>query len=292
MTKPALGKGLGALIPGLSEEMAVESGGLREIEINQVSPNPYQPRSEFDQEALRELAQSIEEKGVLQPILVTAKDNGFELVAGERRLRAAEMAGLKQIPAITFEGLSKETIIELALIENLQREDLDPIDEARGYRRLIDECGLTQELVAQKVAKNRSVVANALRLLSLPVEIQKKISLGEITPGHARTLLNLADPEMQKRMAEKMAGEKMTVRTAEKLILKRRAAKRAPELPANFEEVQVKMQQHFATKVRIQRNQKGRGRIEIHFYSDLELERVLDTFLKMVQRDSDDRDYD
>jgi len=271
MSKPTLGKGLGALIPGLSEETAVESGALREIEIAQVVPNPYQPRSEFDQETLLELAQSIEKKGVLQPILVTPKGNGFELVAGERRLRAAEMAGQKQIPAIILEGLSKEAIIELALIENLQRENLDPIDEARGYKRLIDECELTQEVVAQKVSKNRSVVANALRLLSLPVEVQKKISSGEITPGHARTLLNLADSETQKRLADKMAEEKMTVRTAEKLILKRRAARRSPDLQAEVEEMQNKLQQFFATKVRIHRNQKGRGKIEVEFYSDQEL---------------------
>lgn len=275
MSKPALGKGLGALIPGLSEGVAVESGALREIEIAQVSPNPFQPRSDFDQEALLELAQSIEEKGVLQPILVTTKDAGFELVAGERRLRAAEMAGQKQIPAIILEGLSKEAIIELALIENLQRENLDPIDEARSYKRLIDECGLTQETVAQKVGKNRSVVANALRLLTLPPEVQKKISSGEITPGHARTLLNLADAEAQKRLAEKMAGEKMTVRSAEKLILKRRNARRVPELPAEVEEMQNKLQQFFATKVRIQRNQKGRGKIEVEFYSDQELVKLV-----------------
>lgn len=275
MSKLALGKGLGALIPGLSSETAVESGALREIEIAQVSPNPFQPRSEFDQETLLELAQSIEEKGVLQPILVTPKDNGFELVAGERRLRAAEMAGYRTIPAIILEGLSKEAIIELALIENLQREDLDPIDEARGYKRLMDECGLTQETVAQKVGRNRSVVANALRLLGLPPEVQKKISSGEITPGHARTLLNLADPEAQKRLAAQMAGEKMTVRSAEKLVLKRRPARRAPDLPAEVEEMQNKLQQFFATKVRIQRNQKGHGKIEVEFYSDQELVKLI-----------------
>jgi len=295
MTKPALGRGLGALIPGLSEETAVESSSLKEIEISQVSPNPYQPRSEFDQETLNELAQSIIEKGVIQPILVTPKGVGFELVAGERRLRAAEMAGLKLIPSIILEGLSKEAIIEVALIENLQRENLDPIDEARGYKRLIDECSLTQETVAQKVGKNRSVVANSLRLLTLPVEIQKKISSGEITPGHARTLINVADPEAQMRLAEKMAGEKMTVRSAEKLVLKRRAAKRAPELPAEVEELQARLQQHFATRVRVNRNRRGRGRIEVHFYSDLELQRVLDIFMEMVERenkDGGDSDFD
>lgn len=279
MSKPALGRGLGALIPGLSDEAVAEGRQLKEVEISSITPNPFQPRMEFDQESLLELARSIEEKGILQPILVTVKDNGYELIAGERRVRAAEMAGYKQVPAIIMDGLSKETLIELALIENLQRENLDPIEEAKAYKRLTEECNLTQEEIAQRVGKNRSVVANSLRLLSLPAEIQNKISSGAITPGHARTLLNLADRETQLRLAEKMAQEKLTVRSAEKLVLKRRAARRSPELPASFEEVQAKLQQYLSTKVRIHRNQKGRGRIEIHFYSDAELQRVL---LKMI----------
>ncbi|HEU4437560.1 MAG TPA: ParB/RepB/Spo0J family partition protein, partial [candidate division Zixibacteria bacterium] len=221
------------------------------------------------------------EKGVLQPILVTAKDNGYELVAGERRVRAAEMAGYKQIPAIIIEGLTKEATIELALIENLQRENLDPIEEAKAYKQLVEECNLTQEQIAQRVGKNRSVVANSLRLLTLPPEIQKIISSAKITPSHARTLLNLADSGAQLQLAEKMAAEKMTVRSAEKLVLKRRGARRSPELSASAEDLQSELQRHLASKVRIHRNQKGRGRIEIHFYSDPELERlagiILDT---------------
>jgi len=258
---------------------------LKEIDIAAISPNPFQPRVDFNQETLSELAQSIIEKGILQPILVTQKANGYELVAGERRVRAAEMAGYKQIPALIMEGLSKEAIIELALIENLQRENLDPIEEAKAYERLLGECNLTQEEIAQRVGKSRSVVANSLRLLTLPPGIQNKISSGEITPGHARTLLNLADQEAQVRLAERMADEKMTVRSAEKLILKRRAARRAPELPAEAEDMQRELQQHLATKVRIHRNQKARGRIEIHFYSDLELQRLLDLLLQAFEGD-------
>lgn len=281
MSKQALGRGLGALIPGVAEEAVGEGRMLVEIAIESISKNPYQPRSDFYGESLKELADSIIEKGVLQPILVTPKDNGYELIAGERRVQAAEMAGYKQIPAIILDGLTREAKIELALIENLQREDLDPIDTARAYRRLIDECKLTQEEVAKRVGKNRSVVANFLRLLTLPPQVQAQISLGELTPGHVRALLNLADQEAQVRLAEKMASEKMTVRSAEKLVLKRRTARRAPELSAAAEDLQGELQRHLASKVRIHRNQKGRGRIEIHFFSDAELERlagiILDT---------------
>ncbi len=281
MAKPVLGRGLGALIPGVSEEAVAEGRTLKKIEISSVSPNPYQPRVDFNDDALLELSLSISEKGVLQPILVTAKDNGYELIAGERRVRAAEMAGYKQIPAIIMEGITKEATIELALIENLQRENLDPIEEAKAYKQLAEECNLTQEQIAQRVGKNRSVIANSLRLLTLPPEIQKIISSAKITPSHARTLLNLADQGAQLQLAEKMAAEKMTVRSAEKLVLKRRAARRAPELSASAEDLQGELQRHLATKVKIHRNQKGRGRIEIHFYSDPELERlagiILDT---------------
>jgi len=281
MSKQALGRGLGALIPGMAEEAVAEGRMLKEIEIASISPNPYQPRVDFNDDALLELSLSITEKGVLQPILVTAKDNGYELVAGERRVRAAEMAGYKQIPAIIMEGLTKEASIELALIENLQRENLDPIEEAKAYKQLVEECNLTQEQIAQRVGKNRSVVANSLRLLTLPPEIQKIISSAKITPSHARTLLNLADSGAQLQLAEKMAAEKMTVRSAEKLVLKRRGARRSPELSASAEDLQSELQRHLASKVRIHRNQKGRGRIEIHFYSDPELERlagiILDT---------------
>lgn len=281
MAKPALGRGLGALIPGISEEAAAEGRTLKEIDIDSISKNPYQPRGNFDGESLQELADSIIEKGILQPILVTPKDNGYELVAGERRAQAAKMAGYKQIPAIILDGLSKEAKIELALIENLQREDLDPIDTAIAYRQLMEECNLTQEEVAKRVGKNRSVVANMLRLLALPQQVQARISLGEISPSHARALLNLADPEAQKQLAAKFASEKTTVRSAEKLVLKRRSAGRSPEISAAAEDLQAEMQRHLASKVRIHRNQKGRGRIEIHFFSDAELERlagiILDT---------------
>ncbi len=279
MSKQVLGRGLGALIPGISEEAVAEGRMLKEIEIASISPNPYQPRVDFNDDALLELSLSITEKGVLQPILVTQKENGYELVAGERRVRAAEMAGYKQIPAIIMEGLTKEASIELALIENLQRENLDPIEEAKAYKQLVEECNLTQEQIAQRVGKNRSVIANSLRLLALPVEIQKIISSAKITPSHARTLLNLADSGAQLHLAEKMAAEKMTVRSAEKLVLKRRAARRSPELSAAAEDLQGELQRHLATKVKIHRNQKGRGRIEIHFYSDPELERLAGVIL-------------
>lgn len=279
MSKQALGRGLGALIPGISEEAVAEGHMLKEIEIANISPNPFQPRIDFNDDALLELSLSIAEKGILQPILVTPKDNGYELVAGERRVQAAEMAGYKQIPAIILEGLTKEAKIELALIENLQREDLDPIEEARAYQRLSEECNLTQEEVAKRVGKNRSVIANSLRLLTLPEDVQKIVSSARITPSHARTLLNLADQGAQMQLAEKMAAEKMTVRSAEKLVLKRRAARRAPGLSAAAEDLQSELQRHLATKVKLHRNQKGRGRIEIHFYSDPELERVVGVIL-------------
>lgn len=281
MKKPALGRGLGALIPGMTEEAAAEGGKLQEIPIDIIYKSPYQPRTDLRAVTLSELADSIAEKGVLQPILVTPKDSGYELVAGERRVTAAEMAGYKQVPAIILEGLTKEEKIELALIENLQREDLNPIDEARAYKRLAEECSLTQEEIAKRVGKERSVIANSLRLLTLPEDVQFIISEARITPSHARTLLNLADSEAQLKLAEKMASEKMTVRSAEKLVLKRRSARRAPQLSASAEDLQSELQRHLATKVKIHRNQKGRGRVEIHFFSDMELERlagiILDT---------------
>jgi ParB family chromosome partitioning protein len=281
MGKPALGRGLGALIPGVSEEGVAEGRKLVEIPIDNIHKSPYQPRTEFFVESLQELANSIQEKGILQPVLVTPKGDAYELVAGERRVHAAEMAGYKQIPAIILEGLTKEAKIELALIENLQREDLDPIEEARAYKRLADECNLTQEEIAKRVGKDRSVIANSVRLLTLSEDVQHIISTARITPSHARTLLNLADSGAQLKLAEKMASEGMTVRSAEKLVYKRRSARRAPALSASAEDLQREMQQHLATKVKIHRNQKGRGRIEIQFYSDAELERlagiILDT---------------
>lgn len=281
MAKPALGRGLGALIPGVAEEAAAEGRTLKEIDIDSITANPYQPRTDFHAGALSELADSIAEKGILQPILVMPKGNGYQLVAGERRVQAAEMAGYKRVPAIIMEGLTKEAQIELALIENLQREDLDPIEEARGYKRLADECSLTQEEIGKRVGKERSVIANSLRLLTLPEDVQRIISSARITPSHARTLLNLADSGAQLQLAEKMAAEKMTVRSAEKLMQKRRTARRSPALSASAEDLQSELQRHLATKVKLHRNQKGRGRIEIHFFSDPELERlagiILDT---------------
>ena len=212
-----LGRGLGALIPELE---VAESEGRLEIPIGQIRANPFQPRREFDPIKLGELAESIREHGVLQPVLLRRMEGGYELVAGERRMRAAEMAGLAKIPAVIGD-FADSAMMEIALVENLQREDLNPIEEAEAYRRLLDEFGLTQEEVAQKVGKSRPAIANTLRLLNLPAPVREDLSAGRTTVGHARAILGLKSEGEQLDAWKDVVSSVMSVRETEELVRRR-----------------------------------------------------------------------
>ena len=300
--KIVLGKGLEALIPTYSEEKPQpiperhappleeplqEPAGVAELPVDRIRPNPFQPREDFEPQALEELKQSIIEHGVLQPITVRTRAEGYELIAGERRLRAAKAAGLKMIPAYIKEVESDEELLELALIENVQREHLNPIEIATGYQRLIDECHLTQEEVAVKVSKDRTTVTNLLRLLKLPGEIQDSVRRNEITMGHARALVNIPARESQIILWKRIVGEGLSVRRAEALARKAisntdvpRATKRkaAPEtaVSTTYRTIESRLRHALATQVHIRDAGDGKGEIVVEFYSDEELERLLE----------------
>jgi len=266
----ALGRGLGALIPA---EVYPRSGSGQEDEqeravpIDSITPNPYQPRETFADEKLEELATSIREKGMLQPLLVRRTAEGYELIAGERRFRAARRAGLRQVPVTVREADAHEAL-ELALIENLQREDLNPLEEARAYQRLVDEFGLTQEEVSRTIGKNRSTITNSLRLLQLPEEIRVRIAEGSLSAGHARSLLALSSSAEQVKLAREVRAKKLSVRETERLVRKHSS-------PGNGDldrlAVETQLTQALGTRVRLRQRKGGAGRIEIEFYSLAEL---------------------
>ncbi len=272
-----LGRGLEALISSASGEENQPSFAL--IDVALVEPNPYQPRTEFDGFKLAELAHSIKQRGMIQPVVVRQKEDHYELVAGERRWRAAKLAGLEKIPALLAEKLSKEAIIEMNLIENLQREDLNPIDKASGMKTLMEECNLTQDEVAHKLAQDRSVVANTLRLLNLPDKIRDWIKDGKLTEGHARAILTVKVPDFQEQIASQVVSQDLTVRQTNELVYgkqRRRLIIKAPDkTPTALTQVELKLKQFFGTSVRIKKG-KRRGKIEISFASDNELNRILD----------------
>lgn len=272
--KRGLGKGLGALIP----ETAVFTGGrtILNIDVNKILPNPRQPRAEISPESLNELASSIREQGIAQPILTRPRGEYFELVAGERRWRAAKKAGLRFIPAIV-KDFSDEESLEIALIENLQREDLNPLDEAEAYLRLNKEFGLTQVEIAKRVGKDRSTVANTVRLLDLPPEIQASLRKGEITPGHARPLLSVEEPGKQLEIWKTVIRKGLNVREVEQLIQNNgrlpSTFRRQPE-PEILEIIDI-LTQHLGTKVRLHGTSQ-KGRIEVHYFSQADLERLVE----------------
>ena len=277
--KKVLGRGLQALIPDMEEDHA---GGqqILQLAIDRISANPYQPRQSFDQGKLDELARSIVEKGVIQPITIRKKeDEGYELIAGERRLRAAKQAGFNTIPAIVMSVSSPEEMMELSLIENIQRDDLNPIHEAKAYLRLIEECHLTQEEVATRVGRNRATVANTLRLLKLPEEVQHHLLANDISMGHARALLGLENRAEQTELCKQVVRKGLSVRKVEELVKNRfkdvrespRTDRKSPDLLA-VEEI---MQRLLGTKVNISQGQH-KGKIEIEFYSIDDLNRILD----------------
>lgn len=264
-TKGGLGKGLGALIPSSSERER-----LIEIPIEEIIPNPYQPRKSIENDSLEELASSIKQHGLLQPIVVRKKEEGYEIIAGERRYRAAKMAGLKKIPALVKEASEEETM-EYALIENLQREDLNPIEAANAIKFLIERFGLTQEEVADRIGKKRSTVANLLRLLKLPGDLQKMVADGQISMGHARALLSLDDPEEQKRIASEIVSHSLTVRDVEQEVSKR-TSKEAKTKIAEKRSLDI-----YGVRVKVKRGQKNS--IEIFFDNEEEV----DWFLRKLE---------
>jgi ParB family chromosome partitioning protein len=299
MAKPALGRGLGALLggsplsqpsttPAFQPVTAAPEPNSRErvqrVPLNRIRPCPLQPRKDFSEEALRELADSIREQGIVQPLIVRERDGNYELIAGERRWRAAQLLNLAEVPIITREA-DDRLVLELALIENLQRENLNSIEEAHGYAQLAEQFKLTQEDIAAKVGKSRAVVANSLRLLKLPATVQKYLREGRLSAGHAKVILGLPDENKQQLAAERVIKEGLNVRQTEGLVAriqlrgpKKGAAKpegiAAPPGDPHLADLESRLREVFATKVQIHYAQ-GKGTLEISFFSDDELQRIL-----------------
>jgi ParB family chromosome partitioning protein len=295
MKRKALGKGLGTNLrkgmgldsllpkppqPSPQETPAGSLESLRQVDIDQIHPNPRQPRKAFREPGLTELAQSLKSDGVIQPIVVRPRADGhFELIAGERRWRAAQIAGLLKLPVLV-RSVTDNKVIELALIENLQREQLNPIEEAAAYQMLIDDAGLTQQEIADRVGKQRATVANALRLLNLPFEVQSRIQTGEVSMGHAKALASLANTATQIEVADRVARDQLSVRQVEAIVaqaLKGRTARASSEPAAadpNRDAAEQTLQSTLGTMVKIIQNKKGKGRLEIHFHDDQELQRL------------------
>ena len=296
MSKPALGRGLGALLggsppigkspapsaPALASPVPVpDRERVQRVPLDRIRPCSFQPRKKFSPEALRELADSIKEQGIVQPLIVRERDGIFELIAGERRWRASQLVGLAEVPVIVRQA-DDRAVLELALIENLQRENLNPIEEAHGYAQLVEQFQLTQEDVAVKVGKSRAVVTNALRLLKLTIGIQEAIRDGLISVGHAKVILGLVNEKQQKLAADRVMKEGLNVRQTEALVARLQA--RGTTKPAgattplvhdaNVVEVENRLRERFGTKVRLKYTQ-GKGSVEISFFNDEDLERIL-----------------
>lgn len=280
----ALGKGLDALIPEFPKELIKPekkfggSIGLVQIKMDKIKPNPYQPREKFDKDKMEELTLSIKEKGIIQPVVVRPVGDEFELVVGERRFLAAQKLGMENLPALVMEKLSKEGMLELSLIENLQREDLNPIDEAKGYKRLLEECGLSQKKLSERIGKDRSSIANTLRLLNLPKLVRGFIANGQLSEGHARAILSLSDEKGQITLSRHVIKDGLSVRKTEELVYGRKQKSKRKKLKrssSEFLEIENSLKQFFGTKVKIVQDKK-RGRIQIEFYSDEDLSRILE----------------
>ncbi len=289
MAKKGLGKGLGSLFNEQDiEDVTADTsqtvyGDIKSIKISLIEPNKKQPRRHFDEEKIKVLSESIKEHGLIQPIIITPSENGmYKIVAGERRWRAAKKARLSEIPAV-IRKYDEEQVAEIALIENLQRENLNPIEEAIGYSLLMDEFSLTQELISQRVGKSRSAIANSLRLLSLEEDIQKMLINGSLTSGHARAVLSLDDKELRKALSKRIIEDNLNVRQAEALakqLQKKTPAKPPKEKNAydiEIEKLQSRLSSAMGTKVKINHTPK-KGKIEIEYYGNDDLERVLEFF--------------
>ncbi len=277
MQKQALGKGLGALIPDLSalDDKEKKALGINEIELDKIIPNEYQPRKVFNDEKMKELAASIKEQGVIQPVIVHRAGSGYQLIAGERRWRASRLAGLKTIPALVKEATKRE-LLEMALIENIQREDLNPLEAAEAYKRLQDEFKLTQEDLAKRVGKERSTVTNFLRLLGLPKEIKQELSTGALSMGHAKAILSLERVRDQMQATVMIVKKGLSVREAEALAarLKNPPKEKKARLSHELKSVEEKLKKALGTKVSITAKSKG-GRIVIEYYSAEELDGII-----------------
>lgn len=280
MKKTALGRGLQALIPTDPEESAT-SLKARMVPLDRLAPNPYQPRRTFDQASLAELAESFKRNGIMQPLVIRQDGSGFTIIAGERRYRAARLAGLREVPAMLMNNVDEVRMLELALIENLQREDLNPLETADAYHNLIDKCGLTQGQLADRVGKSRTAVTNLLRLLGLPETIKQMIREGKLTEGHARAVLAVEGEKERLRLADRIVNDQLSVREVERRALKIKRRRLVPKrkLPA-LAEVESKLKQLLGTSVRIVPGLK-KGRIEIEYYGDDDLDRLLDLFRRI-----------
>ena len=283
-SQKGLGRGLGALLGDFDQEIT-EKSPYQLLPIHKVEPNRSQPRQDFDEEELQSLSESIALHGVLQPLTVRQLPSGYyQIIAGERRWRAARMAGLSEVPVVVIEADDKKTM-ELALIENLQRQDLNPVEEALGYRSLIEEYGLTQEETSQRVGKSRSAVANALRLLSMNEELLEKVRCGELSPGHARAVLSVKNEKKQKEAAQKIIALGLSVRQAEllckNLSKEPEPKKEAPVFAVNYiGECEKNLSKHLGRGVKIV-NGKRKGRFELEFYGDEDLQNLLDALMSL-----------
>jgi ParB family chromosome partitioning protein len=279
MTNKALGKGLSALIPMKEPESFTPQGGVLEIPIASIQANKYQPRTEFNQAKLNDLINSIKEKGIVQPVLLRKTENGYELIAGERRLRAAKALGMEKIPAI-LKKVADVDMLEISLIENIQREELNPMEEAFAYQRLMTEFGFTQEAVSKVIGKDRSTVANTLRLLFLPNKVQDHLAKGDITTGHAKAILSLHTEGIQISVCNIVIKKGLSVRETEALAARRMLTQKPSSLKVkdgNIVDIENRLQQILGTRVIILHGKK-RGRIQIDYYSNDDLDRILGIF--------------
>lgn len=277
--KPGLGKGLDLLIPKSEPVEEKKTADPQVLKISQVEPNRNQPRKQFDKESLQELAGSIKQYGIIQPIIVAKKEDYYEIIAGERRWRAAKMAGLKEVPVVIKEYSEKE-IAEISLIENIQRENLNPIEEAKAYKSLIEEYNLTQEELSERISKSRTQITNTMRLLKLHDKVQKMLIDGSISAGHARALLGLEIQEEQLLTAQKIVAENLSVRQTEDLVRQinnpPKSKKAAPKIKNSvfYKDLERRMTEALGTKVKINQKEQGKGRIEISYFSEDELDRI------------------
>lgn len=291
--KKGLGKGLDSLIPKSDTvkkvekktiEVVKEKVGETILKLSEIEPNRNQPRKNFDEDALEELKESIKEFGIIQPIVVQKRKDYYEIIAGERRWRAAKLAGIKEVPVVIKDYTDKE-IMEIALIENIQREDLNPIEEAMAYKNLIDEYSLKQDEVAQRVSKSRATITNAMRLLKLTDEVQRMLMEDMISSGHARALLAVENAELQIELANKIFDEKLSVRETEKLVKEinnpKKKVQKKEDIPnkAVYEDIEEKLKSKVGSKVKLNYKANGKGKIEIEYYSNAELERIYDLIM-------------
>lgn len=290
--KRGLGKGLDSLIPiGEVKEINKHTvskeveDGVTTIKVNSIEPNREQPRKNFNEDSLIELAESIKQHGIIQPLVVQKRDDYYEIIAGERRWRAAKLAGIKEVPVI-IKDYTGQQVVEIALIENIQREDLNPIEEAMAFKRLMTEYHLKQDELAERVSKSRTAVTNSMRLLKLSDPVQQMVIENLISSGHARALLSIEDQNTQERIAEKIMDEKLSVRETEKLVKKLTTSKekKQPEPIVNefvYRDIESKIKDIVGSNVKVNHKANGKGKIEIEYYSNAELDRIYELFLNM-----------